>query len=99
MGENGSVSKSASSWFLITMLLVGSTDTAGELDRAVLNGESDLLPACPIVREERGLRTRKALPFESSFSCFSPFLLRSCLQWLAEFEEETLEGKEKRVAG
>ena len=76
------------------MLLVGSTDTVGELDRAVLNGESDLLPAGPIVREERGLRTRKALPFESSFSCFGPSMLRSCWMWLAESEEETLEGKE-----
>ena len=43
-GENGSLSESASSWwFLIAMLLVGSTDTAGELERELLNGESEQL--------------------------------------------------------
>ena len=71
------------------MLLVGLTDTVGELDRA------DLVPGS-IVREESGLRTRKAFPFES---CFRSSILRSCWQWAVEFEGEILEGDGKRMAG
>ena len=77
------------------MLLVGWTDTVGELDRALLNEESDLVPGS-IVREESGLRTRKAFPFES---CFRSSILRSCGQWAVEFEGEILEGDGKRMAG
>lgn len=80
MGENDAISEFASSELLITMLLVGSTEPVWELDRGLLDGESDLV-AGSIVREESGLRTRKAFPFEFSFSCFSLTILRSGWQW------------------